>query len=92
MKIKAQLRQHYKELRKKLSQDQIEDYSLAIANQTLKLDIWNHSFYHLFLSITKFKEVNTDFILNILSGKDKHTVISKSNFKDVTPQNKMTKM
>ena len=84
MKIKAQLRQHYKELRQKLSQDQIEDYSLAIANQTLKLDIWNHSFYHLFLSITKFKEVNTDFILNILSGKDKHTVISKSNFKDST--------
>ena len=79
MKIKAQLRQHYKELRQKLSQDQIEDYSLAIANQTLKLDIWNHSFYHLFLSITKFKEVNTDFILNILSGKDKHTVISKSS-------------
>ena len=84
MKTKAQLREHYKELRQSLSQDQIENYSLIIANQTLKLDIWNHSFYHLFLSIAKLKEVNTDFILNILSGKDKHTVISKSNFKDGT--------
>ena len=84
MKTKAHLREHYKELRQSLSQDQIENYSLIIANQTLKLDIWNHSFYHLFLSIAKLKEVNTDFILNILSGKDKHTVISKSNFKDGT--------
>ena len=77
---KVELRAAYKVLRKQLSKNQVEDLSLKIANQLLTLPIWNHSFYHIFLSITKQNEVNTDYILNILSGKDKHIVISKSNF------------
>lgn len=77
---KAELRIAYKLLRKNLSEDQVENLSLQIANQLLALPIWNYSFYHIFLSITEHKEVNTDYILNILSGKDKHIVISKSNF------------
>ena len=68
---KNELRFKYKALRKKLSESQIEDYSLSIANQLLKLDIWNKSFYHVFLTIEEQKEINTDFILNILAGKDK---------------------
>ncbi|MAX69814.1 MAG: 5-formyltetrahydrofolate cyclo-ligase [Flavobacteriaceae bacterium] len=79
---KPDLRQKYKALRQALSNDQIEDFSLAIANQLLKLDIWNYSFYHLFLTIEEQKEVNTEYILNILAGKDKNIVISKSNFRD----------
>ncbi len=81
---KSQLRQKYKSLRQKLSQTQIEDLSLAIANQLLKLDIWDKSFYHIFLTIEEKKEINTDYILNILAGKDKNIVISKSNFEDYT--------
>ena len=79
---KPDLRQKYKTLRQELSNDQIEDFSLAIANQLLKLDIWNNSFYHLFLTIEEQKEINTEYILNILAGKDKNIVISKSNFRD----------
>ncbi len=77
---KPELRKKYKTLRSALSHDAIEDHSLAIANQLLTLDIWNHSFYHLFLSITEHKEINTEYILNILSGKDKNIVISKTDF------------
>ncbi|MFD2916742.1 5-formyltetrahydrofolate cyclo-ligase [Psychroserpens luteus] len=77
---KFQIRTHYKTLRKELSEEQIEDFSLKIANQLLLLPIWNHEFYHIFLSITEHKEVNTDYILNILSGKDKNIIISKSDF------------
>jgi len=77
---KSELRKTHKRLRKSLSETQIEDLSLTIANQLLTLAIWDYEFYHLFLSITEHKEVNTDYILNILSGKDKHIVISKSNF------------
>jgi len=77
---KNELRKTYKLLRKELSEEQIEDYSLKIANQLLALPIWNYEFYHVFLSIVEHKEVNTDYILNILSGKDKHIVISKSDF------------
>lgn len=77
---KSDLRKKYKSLRKELSTTQINDFSISIANQLLKLPIWNFYFYHIFLAIEAQKEVNTDYILNILSGKDKHIVISKSNF------------
>lgn len=79
---KSELRKKYKSLRLQLSKAQIDDYSLAIANQLLKLDIWNKSFYHIFLTIEEQKEINTDYILNILSGKDKNIIIPKSNFDD----------
>lgn len=77
---KAKFRKTYKTLRNDLSENQIEDFSLAISNQLLKLPIWKHSFYHIFLTIEEQKEVNTDYILNILSGKDKNILISKSDF------------
>ncbi|NRB60663.1 MAG: 5-formyltetrahydrofolate cyclo-ligase [Winogradskyella sp.] len=79
---KPELRKKYKTLREELSINQIEDFSLDIANQLLKLDIWNESFYHIFLTIQEQKEINTEYILNILAGKDKNIVISKSNFED----------
>lgn len=79
---KTELRKKYKNLRQSLSDDQIEDYSINIANRLLNFDIWAHSFYHIFLTMAKQNEVNTDYILNILAGKDKHAVISKSNFED----------
>jgi 5-formyltetrahydrofolate cyclo-ligase len=78
---KSELRKKYKILRDALSMTQVEDLSMLIANQLLKLPIWDYSFYHIFLAIEEQKEVNTDYILNILSGKDKHIVISKSDFK-----------
>lgn len=79
---KSKLRKKYKQLRKNLTEKQVEDYSLAIANQLLNLKIWNNSFYHIFLTIEEQKEINTDYILNVLAGKDKHIIISKSNFED----------
>ena len=78
--IKSELRHLYKKRRQQLSTERIDEQSLAIANQLLQLDIWNHSFYHIFLSITEHKEIDTDYILNILLGKDKNIIISKSDF------------
>ncbi|APY08659.1 5-formyltetrahydrofolate cyclo-ligase [Winogradskyella sp. J14-2] len=79
---KHEIRKKYKVLRKSLSFVQVEELSLAIANQLLQLDIWDSSFYHIFLSIEEQKEVNSEYILNILAGKDKNIVVSKSNFED----------
>ena len=81
---KSDLRKRYKMLRSDLSSENLEKLSIAIANQVLKLPIWEHSFYHIFLSIEKHKEINTDYILNVLAGKDKNIVISKSDFKTTT--------
>lgn len=78
--LKKELRQKFKELRKQLSENDIEEWSLQIANQLIRLDIWQHSFYHLFLPIESQKEVNTEYILQVLAGKDKNIVLSKSDF------------
>jgi 5-formyltetrahydrofolate cyclo-ligase len=78
--LKKELRQKYKALRKQLSENELEEMSLAIVNKLLKLPIWEKSYFHIFLPITEHQEVNTEFILHLLSGKDKEIIISKSNF------------
>lgn len=78
---KTELRNLYKLKRRSLTPEVVDDLSLKIANQLLQLDIWDKSYYHTFLSIEEQNEVNTDYILNILSGRDKNIVVSKSNFK-----------
>jgi 5-formyltetrahydrofolate cyclo-ligase len=82
MRSKSDLRTFYKELRNQLTADQVSDLSLDIANHSLKLNIWNKQMYHVFLSITEFKEVQTDFVLHVLQGKDKNIVVAKSDFSD----------
>ncbi len=78
---KSDLRTRYKSLRAQLTAEEIEEKSLAIANQLLQVDIWNKTYYHLFLSIVEQKEIDTEFILQILAGKDKEIVLAKSDFK-----------
>ncbi|RFN59315.1 5-formyltetrahydrofolate cyclo-ligase [Marixanthomonas ophiurae] len=77
---KAQLRKEYKARREQLSSETIEELSLQIANQALKLSIWEETYYHIFLPIESHKEVNTEYIMHILQGKDKSIVVSKSEF------------
>lgn len=77
---KKELRLKYKALRAELSQEAIEDKSLAIANQAVKSALWEKLYYHVFLPITEHKEVDTEFLLQVLHGKDKEVLVSKSNF------------
>ena len=76
---KKDLRSTYKKKRKTLNQSTIENLSLQIANQALKLPIWDASFYHIFLTIKHLKEIETEPLISILFGKDKNVVIPKSN-------------
>jgi 5-formyltetrahydrofolate cyclo-ligase len=78
--LKKALRTKYKALRNELSDIDIEEKSLAVANEILKLPIWDKTYFHVFLPIEEQKEVNTEFILHLLSGKYKEIVISKSDF------------
>jgi 5-formyltetrahydrofolate cyclo-ligase len=78
--LKKTLRTKYKALRSQLSKIEIEEKSLAIANEILKLPIWEKTYFHIFLPITEHKEVDTEFILHLLAGKDKEIVVSKSDF------------
>ena len=81
---KSELRVLYKILRKELSLKDVDDLSLQIANSVLKLPIWELSFFHVFLTIESLKEVLTEPIISIFLGKDKHIVVSKSDFKTRT--------
>lgn len=80
---KKELRLQYKNLRQGLSIDEIEDKSLAIANKLLTMDIWNKTYFHLFLTMEEQREVHTEFILNILAGKDKEVIVSRSDFEQM---------
>lgn len=78
---KEELRRKFKDLRLGLDNEDIEKMSLEIANRSLQLPVWDHKYYHIFLSIAEQKEVDTEFLLHILQGKDKDVIISKSDFK-----------
>ncbi len=77
---KKELRTKYKALRSQLSEEDLEEMSLAIANKVLTLPVWEKTYFHIFLPIAEQKEVNTEFILHLLSGKDKEIIVSKSDF------------
>jgi 5-formyltetrahydrofolate cyclo-ligase len=77
---KRELRVKYKAKREALTNETVEELSLDIANRILLLDIWNKTYFHLFLPIETQKEINTEYLLQILAGKDKEIIISKSDF------------
>ncbi|QIH38824.1 5-formyltetrahydrofolate cyclo-ligase [Flavobacterium sp. Sr18] len=77
---KTALRQKYKALRNLLSENEVEEMSLAVANKILTIPLWEKTYFHIFLPITEQKEVNTEFILHLLSGKDKEIIVSKADF------------
>ncbi|MEX2350116.1 MAG: 5-formyltetrahydrofolate cyclo-ligase [Flavobacteriaceae bacterium] len=78
------LRKKYLQKRSLLSVSEIEEKSLAIANKCLGLSVWHFSNFHLFLSITEKNEINTEYLLHILQGKDKNIVIPKVNDQNQT--------
>lgn len=91
---KKELRIKYKVLRQQLTQDQIDTMSLSIANnivglnsQLLGSDFWENTCFHLFMTLKEQKEVETEFILAVLAGKDKEIVVSKSNFDTIEMTN-----
>lgn len=77
---KKEARIKYKDLRQTLTPEERDEKSCAIANQLLQLPIWDKQYFHVFLSITEHFEVDTEYILHILAGKDKDVLISKSDF------------
>ena len=78
---KKALRTSYKKARENFTSEEIEELSLEIANNLLKMPIWEYNYFHIFLSIAEKKEVNTEAVLHILQGKDKNVILSKADFK-----------
>jgi len=74
---KEEYRLKYKNLRTEISLDSLEELSIKIANNALQLPIWDFTNYHLFLSIAVKKEINTEYLLHILQGRDKTIIVPK---------------
>lgn len=81
---KRELRQKYKAMRAALTDNEIADKSITIANKLLELDVWQNTYFHLFLTMENQKEVHTDCIQHILWGRDKEVIVPKSDFEDNT--------
>lgn len=77
---KADLRIKYQQLRNTLSENNIREMSLEIANQLMQLPVWEQKYFHIFLPIAAKKEVDTECILHVLAGKDKEIIVPKSDF------------
>ena len=81
MKTKNELRQDYRQLRKQLSGDEVNDLSRKITTQ---LGTWLEgqeglTHFHLFFPIAKFNEVNTFYIKQLLEQQDKTLLTSQVN-------------
>ena len=74
---KNSLRVAYKKQRVALTPEQVANKSLQIANQLLSLPLWGKTYFHLFLSNHKLKEVDTEYVLTLLQGKDKTVIVPR---------------
>lgn len=75
--LKRDIRSNYKHRRASISDVSLLSSSLRIANASLKLPIWSYEYYHLFLTISEQREIDTSFILSILQGRNKKIVVPK---------------
>ena len=76
-KIKSDLRSYYIKKRGRFSAQKINDLSISVVNNCLKLDLWDKSIFHLFMSSDLNNEIDTSFLLSVIQGKDKQPVIPK---------------
>ena len=81
---KQELRKIYKEKRNDLTESQIIDFQQNIYEQIYDLEIVGVKNVHLFLSLTKFKEIDTQPIIDYFRSIKKRIVVSKSNLENNT--------
>jgi len=81
MKTKSELRQDYRQLRKQLRGEEVNEWSRRIAKQveTWLEDQESLRHFHLFFPISKFNEVNTFFLLELLEQQGKILYTSQVN-------------
>jgi len=71
------LRAEYKKRRQVFKPEQVANKSLQIANQLLSLPLWEKTYFHLFLSCNRLREIDTESVLTLLLGKDKEVIVPR---------------
>ena len=77
------LRKSFKKQRSLLDTNQVKGLSKRIFENLLELNVWEKSFYHLYLSNEINNEVETDEIVNLLFMKNKRVFVPKILGKDL---------
>ncbi|PWG06801.1 5-formyltetrahydrofolate cyclo-ligase [Polaribacter aquimarinus] len=81
---KLELRNIYKQKRNELTFDEIQNLQESIYQQIYDLEISQVENIHLFLTLKKFKEIDTQPIIDYFREQNKQIVVSKSNFSQNT--------
>ena len=74
---KTFLRSHYKKKRFSLTKQEVDHLSQRICKQLDKLKIWKLKYYHIFISISKYNELDTSSIINKLKSEQKIIIVPK---------------
>ena len=74
---KTFLRSHYKKKRFSLTKQEVDDLSQRVFKQLDKLNIWKLKHYHIFISILKYNELDTSYIINKLNSEQKIIIVPK---------------
>ena len=77
---KAEIRQHYLNKRKQLTPQETENKQQGLMKHFALFDLSPFSTVHLFLSIHKQREPNTQFLMERLFSEGKTVVASRSDF------------
>ena len=74
---KTFLRSHYKKKRLSLTKREVDHLSQRVCKQLDKLNIWKLKHYHIFISISKYNELDTSPIINKLQSEQKIIIVPK---------------
>ena len=74
---KTFLRSHYKKKRLSLTKQEVDHLSQRVCKQLDKLSIWRLKHYHIFISISKYNELDTSSIINKLKSEKKIIIVPK---------------
>ena len=74
---KTFLRSHYKKKRLSLTKQEVDHLSQSVCKQLDKLNIWKLKHYHIFISISKYNELDTSSIINKLKSEKKNIIVPK---------------
>ena len=74
---KTFLRSHYKKKRLSLTKQEVDHLSQRVFKQLDKLNIWKFKHYHIFISISKYNELDTSSIIYKLKSEQKIIIVPK---------------
>ena len=77
--LKKELRLNFTSQRRQFSHEEVIASSISIGQLIRLLPIWDHQNFHIFLSIKKNKEIDTNPIINFLREQNKQILVPKIN-------------